>query len=129
MSEYNDIKTDDDVYEVKHLPLDGTEASDGITHWIKHQGSNKISYSNGDSFQGFFNNEKLKHGLGTYVWIKKVTNDDGESLKKEVARFEGLYVNGVKNGHGKLIFPNKDVYEGNFKDGKVHDISYFTYIM
>ena len=61
----------------------------------------------------------MRHGPGMYVWKEKVTNEDGDDSMKDVARFEGLYSKGVKNGYGKMNFPNKDIYEGNFKDDKV----------
>ena len=51
MSE-DDTKSTDNTYEVQHLPPDGTETSDNITIWIKNHGMNKISYANGDTFEG-----------------------------------------------------------------------------
>jgi hypothetical protein len=37
----------------------------------------------------------------------------------EKARFEGTYKDGSKTGFGKMTFPNKDVYEGEWLEDKV----------
>ena len=34
--------------------------------------------------------------------------------------FEGQFINGVKQGYGRIIFTNGDYYEGEWKDG-VHE--------
>jgi hypothetical protein len=30
----------------------------------------------------------------------------------------GEFVNGIKHGKGKIFYPNKDTFEGNFENGK-----------
>ncbi len=37
----------------------------------------------------------------------------------ERARYEGNYKNGLRTGQGKMIFPNGDIYEGNWLENKV----------
>lgn len=64
---------------------------------------------------GFFNNEKQKHGHGIYSWIE--VDEEGRPVK--VASYEGLYADGMKNGLGKMTYPNGDVYHGEWKDNKV----------
>lgn len=105
------------IYEVQHLPSDGSDST--TTIWIKNHGINKISYANCDTFEGKHNENKVKEGSGVYVWMNRTTNEDGYEVTKEEARYEGDYSNGVRHGYGKIVFPNKDTYEGSFKDGKV----------
>ena len=35
------------------------------------------------------------------------------------AHFEGKYVSGLKVGHGRLVFADKSVYEGEFKNNEI----------
>jgi len=37
----------------------------------------------------------------------------------EKARFEGNYINGLRTGHGRMVYPNGDVYEGEWHENKV----------
>lgn len=107
-------------YIVQHLEKQSsasTEESAEVTNWIKNCGLNKISYPNGDTFEGVFSDDRVKDGSGTYQW-KIPVEGDADSLE-EVARFEGQYCKGVKCGFGKMKFPNGDTYEGNWRDGKV----------
>ena len=54
-------------------------------------------------FLGTFDENKLKQGQGVYVWMSEL-NEDGE--RTEVARYEGNYVDGVRSGVGKFVFPS-----------------------
>ena len=44
--------------------------------------------------------------------------DDPEALV-EKARYEGNYKDGIKLGFGKMVYPNGDIYEGEWVDNKV----------
>jgi hypothetical protein len=68
-------------------------------------------YNSGD-----FNSEKQKHGQGVYNWMQP---DEESGEAKKVASYAGSYADGKKNGLGKMIFPNGDVYFGEWKDNKV----------
>jgi hypothetical protein len=46
------------------------------TNYIKRAGTVKVTYQNGDSYEGQIGADKLKHGEGKYVWRQK--NDDGD---------------------------------------------------
>lgn len=46
----------------------------------------------------------------------------------EKARYEGEYKDGLKHGIGKMVYPNKDVYEGEWFENKVsRDLSTCSY--
>ena len=75
-------------------------------------------------FSGTFDEARLKQGQGVYVWMSE-PNEDGE--RTETARYEGNYMNGVKSGVGKLLFPNGDIYEGEFRDNQMHGVGSYTY--
>lgn len=95
------------------------------SNWIKRAGKAKVTYPNQDIFDGTFNEEKLKEGYGVYVWMSSSEEDDGEV--KEVSRYEGNYTNGKKNGIGKMVFSNKDIYEGEWVDDKMEGEGSYTY--
>ena len=57
-----------------------------------------------------------KHGEGTYIWMKE--NEEGE--KEERAKYVGNYADGLKSGVGKMVFPNGDIYEGQFVRNERH---------
>uniref|UniRef100_A0A7N8X3X3 Alsin-like n=1 Tax=Mastacembelus armatus TaxID=205130 RepID=A0A7N8X3X3_9TELE len=59
------------------------------------------------------------HGRGTMKW------PDGRIYK-------GIFKNGLENGYGECIIPNKvlnkpDIYEGHWKDGKIHGFGKYKY--
>lgn len=41
----------------------------------------------------------------------------------EKARYEGDYKDGLKHGVGKMVFPNGNIYEGEWFENKVDDFS------
>jgi hypothetical protein len=45
-------------------------------------------------------------------------SEEDESLV-EKAKYEGNYKDGLKNGVGKMLYPNGDIYEGEWVDNKV----------
>lgn len=45
-------------------------------------------------------------------------SEDDEALV-EKARYEGNYKDGLKHGIGKMVFPNGDLYEGEWFENKV----------
>lgn len=66
-------------------------------------GKGKLTYSNGDSYQGYFQNG-LFNGYGTFTASK------GWS-------YSGYFKKGQPNGKGKLTTVDGKVYQGNFKQG------------
>ncbi|KAH9190935.1 hypothetical protein AeNC1_007086 [Aphanomyces euteiches] len=83
--------------------------------WLKRAGQVKITYANGDIFEGSVNDSKLKHGRGKYTWMEKTEDDES----KEVASYDGEYDSGKKHGIGKMIFPNGDTYHGQWDHDEI----------
>ncbi|GLE00358.1 hypothetical protein PINS_up009115 [Pythium insidiosum] len=46
---------------------------------------------------------------------------------KDTASYEGAYVNGVKQGLGKMVFPNGDTYHGEWQDDRMHGDGSYMY--
>jgi hypothetical protein len=67
-------------------------------------------------FSGTFDAERIKQGNGTFIWMK--TGEEDET-PVEKARYEGNYKDGNKCGVGKMVYPNGDIYEGEWLDNKV----------
>jgi hypothetical protein len=75
-------------------------------------------------FVGTYDSERVKQGAGTYMWMGPASDDDETLVEK--ARFEGNYINGVKSGFGKMVYPNGDIFEGEWADDKVRDLVLYT---
>ncbi|RHY88686.1 hypothetical protein DYB35_008461 [Aphanomyces astaci] len=99
-AEYNVEYTDDNPEEFK---------------WVKRPGPVKVTYANGDTFEGTFNSDKLKHGHGKYTWNEKTDDDE----VKEIAWYDGAYENGKKHGVGKMQFPTGDTYHGQWSSDAI----------
>ncbi|HFI0119767.1 TPA: hypothetical protein ACGO0I_000272 [Streptococcus suis] len=69
----------------------------------KMNGQGKLTFENGDSYQGQFKNG-IFHGKGTYTSASGWT-------------YTGEFKNGYADGQGKLTTEGKAVYEGRFKQG------------
>ena len=91
---------------------------------MSRDGKAEVTYDNGCTYVGDFNSEKQKHGQGVYTW-KQMDEDSGEA--KEVAKYEGAYADGKKNGIGKMTYPNKDEYTGEWKDNKMDGEGTYKY--
>ena len=65
-----------------------------------------VRYSNGQSYEGEFRNNKL-NGKGVFNW------GDGKI-------YTGNYVNNKKHGYGKLKWNNNSFYEGYWVNNKQH---------
>ena len=109
---------DDEENQIKVEYIDLPEgAEEEVTNWIRRAGKARITYPNGDIFEGYYDEEKVKQGKGIYTWMGPTSEDDETLIEK--ARFEGIYLNGLKTGFGKFKYPNGDLYEGEFLDDKV----------
>nr|CCA28161.1 conserved hypothetical protein [Albugo laibachii Nc14] len=107
-------------YTVKYK--DGDEEEE---KYLKKPGKVQILYVNGDTFAGTIDSNLLKQGNGKYVW--KAPSSDEEKEGKEYASYDGNYLDGTKQGIGKMCFPNGDVYHGEWKDDKMHGEGSFMY--
>ncbi len=72
----------------------------------------KITYPNGDIYEGEFLNEN-RNGMGKYFFA----NGDV---------YEGEFLNGSRNGKGKYFWTNGEIYEGDFVENKITGKGIFT---
>ena len=81
-------------------------------------GRAKVTYPNGDTYEGAFNDERQKHGAGVYTWsLEEGSNPwlpEGGLPEGRVVKYEGSWVNGARSGVGKITYPNGDRYHGAF---------------
>lgn len=66
-------------YAVTYVDEHAEEAA-----YLKREGQVKISYANGDSFEGTIGAGLVKQGEGTYTWCQR--GDDGEGALAARAR-------------------------------------------
>ena len=59
-----------------------------------------------------------------YVWMGPGAEEDSV---EEKARYEGAYKDNMKHGVGKMVFPNKDVYEGEWFENKMQGTGTYVY--
>jgi len=116
----------DEEPQVKVEYLDIPEGGDPEeTNWIKRAGTARVTYVNGCIFEGTFDAEKVKQGKGKYIWMGPGADEDAEPVQK--ASYEGDYKDGLRTGVGKFVFPNGDVYEGEFFENKIQGDGTYTY--
>ena len=78
----------------------------------KYTGKGKITYKNGDTFEGSWVNSK-KSGPGIYKL-------------KTGKIYDGSWSNGKKNGEFKITYPNDDIRVGTFVNNKLEGTATFT---
>ncbi|RYG51027.1 hypothetical protein EON67_04165 [archaeon] len=82
----------------------------------------KVTYPNGDTYEGGFNEAKQKHGRGVYIWSCAVganawVPEEGfPEGAAPIVRYDGQYLDGKKHGIGKLLMPDGDKYHGMLLD-------------
>lgn len=74
---------------------------------------------------GTFDDERVKQGNGSYIWMGPTSADDDTPVEK--SKYEGNYINGQKSGIGKMTYPNGDVYEGEWNEDKMHGDGTYVY--
>ena len=92
--------------------------------WIKRAGKARVTYAGGSTYEGDFNDEKMKDGTGKYVWMEAGEEDEEP---KEKAVYEGQYKDGKRTGTGSMRYPNKDEYTGEWKENKMHGTGTYKY--
>ena len=68
----------------------------------------------GAKYTGDMSETGKRHGRGEYIWL----NGD---------RYQGDFINGLKNGNGILYFSNRDKRVGVWKDDKLHGPATYYY--
>lgn len=95
------------------------------TDWISKPGTCKVTYPNGNVFEGTYDDEKKKQGNGSYTW--SVTDADEDEGAKNTAKYSGGYKDGKKDGLGKMKYPNGDKYHGMWEQNKKHGEGTYIY--
>ena len=97
-----------------------------------------LKFNNGDSYQGYYNENNIKDGFGIYIksngfifkglWKDDKIGEYGLFVDPEGNYFKGNLINGEANGEGELMINNKMKYIGNFnknlpnKKGKIYNL-------
>ena len=100
---------DEDAPQCKVVYIDGAEEEE--TNWIKRAGKARVTYPNGCTFEGTFDDEKTKQGAGVYVWMGPGAEEDSV---EEKARYEGAYKDNMKHGVGNT----QCSWDARFRDRK-----------
>jgi len=94
-------------------PLSSLNVFSGSSSTGGSTGEYKITYKNGDVYEGYLVNDK-RNGKGKYTYA----NGDV---------YEGGYVNDLQNGKGKYTFKSGNVFEGEWVDDKRAGSGKMTY--
>jgi len=99
-------------------------------------GPGKISYANGDQYEGEVLNF-TKNGRGVLieangtrkegVFVDDYLNGAGLVVLQNGFRFEGTFKDGLLSGTGRAVLPNGDRYEGDFENGFIVGAGVKTY--
>jgi len=97
-----------------------------------------LKFNNGDSYQGYYNENNIKDGFGIYIksngfifkglWKDDKIGEYGLFVDPEGNYFKGNLINGEANGEGELMINNKIKYIGNFnknlpnKKGRIYNL-------
>ena len=93
------------------------------------EGRGKITYENGEYFDGFFHQSvliegKCKKNLDRSIYEGQIHNQElsGENclITQNGIEYIGKVVKGKKEGYGKETYPNNGYYEGEWIDDKYH---------
>ncbi|KAH8077527.1 translation initiation factor IF-2 [Aureococcus anophagefferens] len=105
-------------YKVEYLdlPEDSTEEKEFV--WVARAGKARVTYNSGSVYEGDFNDEKMKHGTGKFVWMTQGEEDEAQAL----ATYEGEYADGKRSGgaftSGEWQFKDAGNYQGTFEGGQ-----------
>jgi radial spoke head protein 1 len=105
---------EEEVVKTTYEYLDGDQES---SEWLSRAGKCKVTYPNGDVYEGSFNDLKQRHGTGKYTYAPPAPEDgDEEAEKPEMPPnvYVGEFLNGKKHGTGKMLYPNGDAYYGQW---------------
>ena len=112
------------AYGVKYL--DGEEEEQV---YVSRAGRALVTYGNGDTYEGDFNDKGQKHGNGTYTWAKPEEEDGDDELNPNSSAhtYSGEWKDGVKSGVGKLRLPDGGCYFGNWSENEMHGDGAYKY--
>jgi len=96
--------------------------------WVhgRWTGQGRLRNGKGDLYEGGFKNDRI-HGFGT------ITFRDGRKFKgkcdcgrmvegtmsyQDGSSYDGSWVNGMRDGHGRIVWSDNAFYDGSFKEGE-----------
>lgn len=82
------------------------------------QGAGEYEFADGSHFKGSYENNK-KHGVGDAIYKKKETVE-GETHEIGEARYLGHFRGGQRESYGCMVYPNGDMYKGEWLAGRKH---------
>ena len=110
-------------YAVKYL--DGEEEEQV---YISRAGKALVTYDNGDTYEGNFNDKGQKDGTGTYTWARPETEDEEDpDANTSVHSYSGEWKDGLKSGIGKLRLPDGGCYFGTWSQNEMHGDGAYKY--
>ena len=120
---------EDDEPRYTVIYLDGAKET---VPYLSRGGRAVVSYPTGDTFDGTFDDARVKQGAGVYTWFAVAAADDDDGGEDEApaatpSKYEGLYTDGKRNGLGMMRYANGDVYHGEWVDGVREGEGAFTY--
>ncbi|MDC0457432.1 hypothetical protein OAM56_05875, partial [Alphaproteobacteria bacterium] len=139
-----DIKTNNKTEIIKKLKvpsknsLNSNQIKNCPSSGYKDNCKGRMSYSSGDTYSGFFKNNK-RHGQGVYTWKDGATLNGtfyngspsyGTKIyanKWKGERYTGNFENWKKSGQGTFYHNNGDKYSGNWKNSKKHGQGTYTW--
>ncbi|OMJ90632.1 hypothetical protein SteCoe_6905 [Stentor coeruleus] len=102
----------------------------------KRHGYGKITYFGGDTYEGYWDNDK-PHGEGLYLWkiggrylgsfVKGNISGQGKRIYPSGNFYTGEFLNNKKHGKGEIIFKNGDTYEGTWEDDYMNGHGKYTW--
>lgn len=102
---------------------------------LKH-GYGRITYSNGDSYEGFWANDRYE-GKGLYIWKDRGSYEGdfeagkmhgvGKRVYQSGNVYNGQFADGKKQGTGEMAYKNGDHYEGEWADDCMHGTGTYTW--
>lgn len=69
---------------------------------------------------GIYDSNRLKQGKGLYIFMGATSGEDDTLIEK--GRYDGNYVDGMRQGYGEMTYPNGDQYTGEWVSNKVADL-------
>jgi len=103
------------------------EGEEESSNWIRKGGRAKVTYPNGDVYEGDFSEEKKKHGNGKYTYKLKQSDEDEDEDATNQHTYEGEWKDGVKSGNGIMIYPDGSKYTGEWANGRRHGQGVYRY--
>uniref|UniRef100_A0A8C2BMP2 Alsin Rho guanine nucleotide exchange factor ALS2 b n=1 Tax=Cyprinus carpio TaxID=7962 RepID=A0A8C2BMP2_CYPCA len=107
------------------LGHDGIPPSTGVTQRADPPISRTASYT-------FYKDSRLKEAIYEGRWVSGKPNGRGVVKWPDGRIYTGTFKNGLEDGYGDYVVPNKnpnscDHYQGQWKDGKMHGFGTFRY--